>query len=145
MRGEKQPPITITNLTTSRSLNSFLKKAALSCLKARRVRKSVSLVLAGDKKIKDLNRKYRRQNKITDVLAFGDGEEPHFLGEIVICLPQARRQAKEYGVTLRQELIRLLVHGLLHLAGYDHEGSRKEAKKMFGLQEKMVKHVTRNT
>lgn len=145
MSDKKQPLVAITNLSTSRSFNSFLKKVAFSCLRSLRLRKSVSLVLAGDKKIKELNKIYRRKNRVTDVLSFGDWDIPDFLGEIVICLPQARRQAKRFGVALKEELARLLVHAILHLVGYDHEGSRKEAEKMFGLQEKMWRHVTRNT
>lgn len=140
-------PVAITNLLNSKSVNPFLRKVAESCLRKLGIKKDVSIVLAGDKKIKSLNSLYRRKNRVTDVLAFGDfsipGGEDDFLGEIVICLPQARRQAKECGVSLNQEIARLLLHGILHLAGYEHErGGKEEAKKMLSLQERILKHVT---
>lgn len=144
MLDKKQPLVTITNLTTNRSFNFFLKKVSLSCLKALRDKKSVSVILVGDKKIKELNKIYRHKDRVTDVLSFGDWEDEHFLGEIVICLPQARRQAKAYGVSLKQELARLLIHGMLHLRGYEHEQSRAEAARMFKRQERMLRQITHN-
>lgn len=140
--------VAITNLLNSKSVNPFLRKAAEYCLKRLGIKKDISVVLVGDKKIKSLNSLYRRKNRVTDVLAFGDffapGGEKDFLGEIAICLPQARRQAKAYGVSLKQELVRLLLHGILHLAGFEHERGGKEAKRMFDLQERILKHVTYN-
>ena len=79
--------------------------------------------------MKRLNSKFRGKNSTTDVLSFPLAEnfERH-LGDIVISLPQARKQAREFGSRLQEELLRLLIHGLLHLLGYDHEGvSKREA------------------
>ncbi|MBI5221953.1 MAG: rRNA maturation RNase YbeY [Candidatus Magasanikbacteria bacterium] len=133
--------VEINNQTHSASLGFFLKKVADCCLKRLDIKKDVSLVLVGDKKIQELNKIYRHKNKVTDVLSFGDWDDKNFLGEVIICLPQAKRQAKKYGTTLKQELARLLVHGILHLAGFDHEKSKQEEKKMFKLQEEIIEKV----
>lgn len=89
--------------------------------------------------IQRLNRLYRGINRPTDVLSFatdGTGE----LGDLVISGAIAAREAKRRGIELREELIRLLAHGTLHLLGLDHVTPR-EKKKMFGLQEKMVHKI----
>jgi probable rRNA maturation factor len=93
---------------------------------------SVSFVGAGE--MKKLNARYRHKNKITDVLSF-NMDEGKFLGDIFICPAAARRNAKEYKVTLKQEMARLFVHGVLHLLGFDH------GKKMFAKQERILKEV----
>jgi probable rRNA maturation factor len=82
-----------------------------------------------------LNRDYRGKDRPTDVLAFsllegaGAGVSDA-IGDVVISTATAARQARENGLTLRQEVDRLLVHGILHLVGYDHERSAAEARKM---------------
>jgi len=80
---------------------------------------NVSLVFIDDRRMRILNRQYRRKTGTTDVLSF-EGGGPDDFGEILISVPQARRQAKEYDHSLRSEIELLIVHGLLHLAGYDH-------------------------
>jgi probable rRNA maturation factor len=91
----------------------------------RRRRAGVTLLLAADPEVRRLNRRYRRKDRNTDVLSFPAGGElepgrPH-LGEIAISIPQAARQARRAGWSLREETSLLLVHGFLHLLGYDHE------------------------
>ncbi len=98
-------------------------------------KKEVSLVLVGDAKIRSINKKYRHKNRVTDVLSFEK------LDEIFICLPQATRQAKLLKTPLKTELTRLLVHGIVHLKGYDHEKSAKEAERMFAVEEKILKNL----
>jgi probable rRNA maturation factor len=89
-----------------------------------------------------LNARYRGVDRSTDVLSFplsGDGpavekyespDTPVPLGDIVICVPKALAQAEQYGMTFREEAQRLLVHGLLHLVGYDHELGDYQKRKM---------------
>jgi rRNA maturation RNase YbeY len=84
-----------------------------------------------------LNRRYRGLDKTTDVLSFPllDAEAPPSnmplpLGDIVVNLHKAKRQAEEYGVSFNEELKRLLIHGLVHLIGYDHEKSRYQKIRM---------------
>lgn len=92
----------------------------------------ISLVFVSDLEIQELNNTYRGLDKPTDVLSFAlletsedelpivDEEEELLLGDIVISLETALRQAKEYGHSLEREIAYLMVHGLLHLLGYDH-------------------------
>ena len=86
--------------------------------------------------MKELNSSYRGKNKSTDVLSFEAGIPMHdstlnnVLGDIVINIPRAESQAEEYGTTFYDELYRLLIHGALHLVGYDHELSKYEERKM---------------
>jgi probable rRNA maturation factor len=103
----------------------------------------LSISILGKKKMQELNYQFRKKNYPTDVLSFPRNNKDfitplHELGDILICLPVAKKQATEYQGTLKEELERLTVHGLLHLHGYDHELNKTEAKKMFRLQEKIL-------
>lgn len=94
-------------------------RAVLSALG--RSRWNMSLLIVDDAAIRRLNRQWRRIDRATDVLSFPAGEDPgRLLGDVVISAPRAAAQAKRYGVTTTEELHRLLVHGILHLMGYDH-------------------------
>ncbi len=84
---------------------------------------SFSAVLVSDRRIRDLNRRYRQQSEATDVLSFPVVENG-YLGDIVISVETARRQARLLGHGLLRELELLLLHGVLHLMGYDHETDR---------------------
>ena len=106
----------------------------------------ISLAIVSGPEIKKLNLAYRGKNKVTDVLSFSeikikdkkfDSKAGQYWGEIIICYPQAQKQAKENKKTLKQELELLFVHGLLHLLGYDHE-KKNEEKKMRSLEQKIV-------
>lgn len=129
------------------SLNNWLKKAGRKTLKFLKIEKEISLIIVGSQKIKELNRQYRQQDKATDVLSFGADylkgwqgkKEERFLGEVMICLPKAKQQASNFKTSLKKELTRLLVHGLLHLAGFDHEKSKRNEEKMFKKQEEILK------
>lgn len=111
-------------------------------------RAELSVVLTGDSEVRKLNRIYRKKDKTTDVLSFpllegmrmkGGSKEKIVLGDIVISVPQARRQALQQGKDFRAELALLLAHGILHLLGYDHR-TKAEEKKMFGLQDRLLKN-----
>jgi rRNA maturation RNase YbeY len=95
----------------------------------------LSLLLVSDAVMRDLNRRFRGRDRPTDVLAFSQIEGPGvaplpLLGDVVISVDTARRQAAERRVPLAREGERLLIHGLLHLLGYDHERSAVEARRM---------------
>lgn len=81
----------------------------------------LSIVVTTDREIRQLNRQWRGKDKPTDVLSFPQDPKTGLLGDIVISLDTARRQAGEGGRPLSEELERLLAHGLLHLLGHDHE------------------------
>jgi probable rRNA maturation factor len=84
------------------------------------VREELSIALVSDREIRALNRRWRSKDRATDVLSF-PLEEPGALGDVVISLQTARRQAAEGGWPLAAELRRLLAHGILHCRGYDHD------------------------
>ena len=90
----------------------------------------VAVVLVSDARIRTLNRRYRGLDAATDVLAF-PLEHPAHLGDVVISVETARRQARRLRHSLTTELARLLIHGLLHLRGYDHthRDSRRHSKR----------------
>ncbi|MDI6858599.1 MAG: rRNA maturation RNase YbeY [Dehalococcoidia bacterium] len=107
----------------------------------------VSVRIAGDALVRRLNREYRGEDAPTDVLAFALSENPHDfvlppggvlqLGEVVVSLPTARRQAREAGRPLLTEVAHVLIHGVLHLLGYDHE-SEEDRKRMRGREEGLL-------
>ncbi len=116
-------------------------------LKIKNKKVEVSLNLVGEAKIKELNKKYRDKNKVTDVLSF-PLEESRFkkhailpLGDIFICLPFAVKEAERQSIGLEKELAWLTVHGFLHLLGYDHDKSAVEEKKMFDLENKILNKI----
>jgi probable rRNA maturation factor len=94
----------------------------------------LSIVLTGDDQIQNLNRLYRKKNRPTDVLAFAQREGAYgeragrLLGDVVISVPTAQRQAQARAATLRAELTMLLAHGLLHLLGWDHQTAAEDRR-----------------
>ena len=90
--------------------------------------REVSVFLCGDGRMRRLNREYRGKDKATDVLSF-PGEETH-LGDILISVPTARRQAEAAGHPVERELKTLLLHGVLHCLGYDHETDQGEMERV---------------
>ena len=119
--------IEINNLTTNQIDREFLEKVAKKVLIGENKEKlELSIVLVGQARIRKLNKKYRRKNRSTDVLSFTYDDS----GEIVICLQEVKKNAKKFHSPLQKELAKVLIHGILHLLGYDHEESEKEAEKM---------------
>ena len=98
-------------------------------------RSELSILVTGDEQIHELNMQYLNRDKPTNVLSFPmtgdpDGIETGMLGDIVISVDTAKREAAEMGITYHQRIYELLIHGLLHLMGYDHEKSKKDEIKM---------------
>jgi probable rRNA maturation factor len=114
-------------------------RAILALLGERRATLSVALV--GDREIRALNARYRNQDRPTDVLSFvAEAELPcgeRLLGDVVISLERAARQAKARRRALERELETLLVHGVLHLLGYDHERSAEDERIMRAMERKL--------
>jgi probable rRNA maturation factor len=112
--------------------------------------KYFSLAFIGSAEMKRLNFQYRGKDRATDVLSFAprdsQGDWPSDatdFGEIIICVPVARAQAKEYGWNIHYEISRLLIHGLSHLAGFEHENvDEKTIKKMENFERKILEKVT---
>jgi probable rRNA maturation factor len=114
--------IEINNLSQRKIDEEFLRKITERVLASEK--KSVSIALVDRKTIQKINKKYRGQDKATDVLSFSESEtkdfldDKLFLGEVIICPEES------------DDLKKVLIHGLLHLLGYDHEKSQEEALKM---------------
>lgn len=156
--------IEINNLTTDNIDEEFLKKCAQTVLDEEKKKDAdLSIALVGQGRMKQVNKKYRGKNRVTDVLSFpeskvllekfkvGSCQKVQGLGEIIICLREVKKNAKRYtpleiteaekerekGKSLTgykssfdKELVKVLIHGVLHLLGYDHEKDITEAKKM---------------
>ena len=126
----------------------------------------ISLAIVGDGRMRKLNKMYRGKNRVTDVLAFDNksvipylakafprlkkGQDIEFieppdnikrLGEVIICYPRAKKQAKRLDHSLEKELNVLLIHGILHLLGYEDEKSEKEAEEMKEMEEKILVEI----
>ena len=120
----------------------------------------LGILFVGDQRMRSLNRQYRGKDRTTDVLAFAMREAakshvlrqaqgrpvrlaPDMLGDVVISVPTAARQAKEGQRSLDEELTVLLIHGILHLCGYDHERSEKEARRMYRRERMIQRSIAR--
>lgn len=123
--------IEINNLTKSEIDEKYLKGVAKKVLKGEKKKEmDLSIVFVGEARMRKLNKKYRDKNRATDILSFGQG-----LNEIVICLQEVRKNAQRYGSTFKKELVQVLVHGILHLLGCEHEKNEKRAEQMKKKQE----------
>ena len=130
--------IEINNQTKCAVDKKLFSTVAKNVLKGEnRETETISLALVGKEEIKKLNKKFRQKNKPTDVLSFELNQEG-VLGEIVICPDVVKENSKKYGVTAKSEMLKVFVHGILHLCGYDHERSEKEAEEMEKKQEKYL-------
>ena len=96
-----------------------LQKLARKVAQGEKLRGAVDIVFCSDEKVRELNKAYRKLDKVTDVLSF-EWHEDDFAGEIYIATPQTERQAPRYNNDYPNELRRVVVHGMLHLCGYDH-------------------------
>ena len=143
----KKTHINVQNLTRSRIDREFVKKIAERILKKEKKQGDISIIFVGTKKIRDLNKRYRKQDKVTDVLSFSHGlvdtkfKDIFELGEIIICLIRVKKDAQEFKSDFEKELKWVIIHGILHALGYDHEKSEKEAKRMKKKEEYYLKNL----
>ncbi|HNV49254.1 MAG TPA: rRNA maturation RNase YbeY [Spirochaetota bacterium] len=107
---------------------------------------TVTLIVCDNAAIRIINKKYRKKDRPTDVITFAYDESPfpargtqETSGDIYLSLERAAENAAEYGVTLADEIQRLLVHGVLHMAGYDHERSVAEERRMRKREEEVLR------
>ncbi len=144
--------VEINNLTSVEIDQNFIKEIAQTILQKEKKDGILSIAFIGPGRMRKLNKKYRGKNRVTDVLAFEEkGLEPmpwsqelrkiQGLGEVVICLREVKKNAKKFNEDFKKELARVLIHGILHLLGYDHEKSEKEAKKMKEKEEEYLKKI----
>ncbi len=109
----------------------------------------VSVLFVGDEEIRGLNAKYLNRDYPTDVISFPmrEGEDSgindYLLGDVVVSLDNAKEYAEKKNVTIEEETIYLLIHGILHLCGYDHEKEDSDAKAMKKKEEELFKMITK--
>lgn len=103
--------------------------------------KTLTLVFLEAKEMQRINKQFRGKNKPTDVLSFASLEKDS-LGELLFCLDVLKKQAKDQGHSLENEFLYMLIHGVLHLLGYDHELSPQEEILMFRIQDQLFEQLT---
>ncbi|HOP24985.1 MAG TPA: rRNA maturation RNase YbeY [Defluviitoga sp.] len=104
----------------------------------------INILLTDDNTIKEYNI-YRGREEPTDVLSFAYGLDENIIGDIVISVETIDKQSTEFGNTFEEEFFYILIHGVLHVVGYDHETSDQDAIKMFELQENYFKQLIKDS
>ncbi|MCM2280650.1 MAG: rRNA maturation RNase YbeY [Bdellovibrionaceae bacterium] len=112
------------------------RKRAVRAAFSLRPGQELGLVFLDTREARALNRTYRKKDYATDVLSF-EGDEIHMLGELVLCPQVLKRQAAEHGLRYREELGYMIVHGMLHLLGFEHERGGRAAREMYALQDRI--------
>lgn len=136
--------ITVTNRTRQRLQLAFFRSLAARMLSELRVHQaSVAVLFIGSLGMANISEKYRKKRKPTSVLSFPytvAASRHKVVGDIVLCVPCARREAKKAGVAPRARLAILLLHAMVHLAGYTHD-TEKTAKRMEQLEQRLAKSL----
>ena len=107
----------------------------------------LSVVFGNDRLLQELNRTYRHKDRPTNVLAFPQsptyaGEPVNtILGDVIVSLPTAAREAHNLNQSLEERVVYLLLHGILHLLGYEHEGSVAQRRRMEALEQEVLAHL----
>lgn len=140
--------ITITNLTRNHVIGEgFVRQIVAQTLlhEGAGGGLSLSVVFIGKRKIKSWNLKYHGKDAPTDILSFRESREfPHqsdgneFIGEIFLCPDVIKKNADTAKISFKKELAHIIIHGVLHLLGYDHERGRNEYLKMHSIEEKIM-------
>lgn len=106
-----------------------------------KIKGTITIRLGSSQESQELNKKFLKKDYPTDVLSFPINEtfpQGFYFGDIFICYPVAREQAAAYNIALEEELLNLMIHGVLHLSGYDHEEDRGE---MLELQKQLLQEI----
>lgn len=120
--------IEINNLSGVQVPKDFLKRIARKVLEDKKTKlRDLSIVFVKPDKIKELNKKYRKKNRPTDVLSFKYNNN---LGEIVICPEVVKKNSEKFDSNFKKESAKVLIHGILHLFGFNHEVSKRKAREM---------------
>lgn len=122
--------IKIVNLSSEEINENLIRRAVKITLKEEESKMSPSIAIVDSEEIKKLNFQYRKLDKPTDVLSFGED-----INEIVICPEEVKKNGNDFN----KELKKVVIHGTLHLLGYDHETNENEAKEMLNKQNKYFK------
>lgn len=122
-------PVDVSDATESGAGAALGRAAERLLVLLGRTKAELSVSLVDDPRIRKLNREWRGKDRATDVLSF-EQDDPAILGDVVLSIDTAQRQADDGGWTLEEELNRLLLHGVLHLLGYEHERGGEEERRM---------------
>ena len=127
--------------TPKKFIDTWCKKLQKEFLKHKvftktHAQKEITLVFLDPREAQRTNKQFRGKDYATDVLSF-DSMSADSLGELIMCPQVLQKQAKEHGLTYQEELGYMLLHGVLHLLGYDHETNERDAKEMFGIQDEV--------
>lgn len=146
--------IEIRNFTQNEIEKDFFEKIFKKIFEILEIKDEIkiSLVIVGQGRMRALNKRYRGKNRVTDVLSFpyqtlkihqdASVLKEQDFGEVVICLPQIKKQAKRAGHNVEKELTLIFTHGILHLLGYDHEKDESASLKMKNIENKILKNLT---
>ncbi len=135
--------IEINNLTNFTVDKTFFKGVAKKVLKGEnKERENISVAFVSILEIQKLNKKYRKKDKPTDVLSFEKVSDfKDECSEIIICPQYVKEKATDFTISLKKELAKMLIHGILHILGYDHEISKAEEGRMFEKQEEYFSKI----
>ncbi len=137
--------IEVRNFTGQKGYKEVISRAVRAVLRLLSVQGEieVSVALVGSARMKSLNTKWRKKARATDVLSFGlwESEKEGRRGEIVICIPYAKKQARAMAISMRENCATLAAHGMIHLAGIDHERSKKEYQTTIEIQKKAAQQA----
>jgi probable rRNA maturation factor len=136
--------VAVTNTTRQRLSKAVIEKAVEATLLYCRQKGDVSVVIIGDSRMKQLNKMYRGKDAVTDVLSFTEAEAQtaakDFLGEIFVDYEVIKKQAKKFSPSIRYELAFIVIHGTLHLLGYD-DVTEKGADTMEAMGNAIIKKI----
>jgi len=118
------------------SLNFFQKELIAHKKDQKKLNQKILIVFTSSQEMKQLNKQYLNKDKATDVLSFSPSEEG-YLGELILSVEKIKLQAKEHDLSPQEEMIYLILHGLLHLLGMNHEKGGQEAQQMYEVQDSL--------
>lgn len=129
--------ITIINKTKIKINKKEIKENILTLSRHLGFKGSITVYFCGDKLCRRINKDFLKRNGLTDVISFPINENG-YIGDVLINLRQVERQARLYKISFKEELKRILIHGILHILGYDHE---KDKGEMLSLQEDLLRKI----
>jgi len=142
--------IEIINLTEKEINNKLVKETCEKVLRKEKIKGDIEIALVGPSRIRKINKIYRNKNKATDILSFEEKKFPfeekiaelnrNKLGDLIICPARIKKTAKREGIEFETLLVRVLIHGILHLLGYNHQ-ERGEAKIMEEKEKKYLNYI----
>lgn len=133
-------PTKIPKKEISKWLDGILKELKKNKIEQIKKGLELNLIFLNKTTAKKLNSQFRKKNYATDVLSF-EGSDPNTFGELVFCPEVIEKQAQEHKISFKEELLYLILHGILHLYGFDHEKNKTRAKEMFKYQDLIFENL----